>query len=72
MAPDFKEGQSNMYHITIRASTVENNNFLETEKTFHKSNLTWDVSKVLKFISTLMPLESLKPWKHPKGETLIL
>jgi hypothetical protein len=23
-----------MYHITIRASTVENNNFLETEKTF--------------------------------------
>jgi hypothetical protein len=34
MAPDFKEGQSNMYHITIRASTVENNNFLETEKTF--------------------------------------
>jgi hypothetical protein len=21
MAPDFKEGQSNMYHITIRAST---------------------------------------------------
>jgi hypothetical protein len=28
------EGQSNMYHITIKASTVENNNFLETEKTF--------------------------------------
>jgi hypothetical protein len=25
----------------------------------YKPNLTWDVSKVLKFISTLMPLESL-------------
>jgi hypothetical protein len=25
----------------------------------YKPNLTWDVSKILKFISTLMPLESL-------------
>jgi hypothetical protein len=29
MATDFKEGQSNMYHIKVKAFTVENNNFLE-------------------------------------------
>jgi hypothetical protein len=33
MATDFKEGQSNMYHIKVKAFTVENNNLLGAEKT---------------------------------------